>query len=190
MTDHTDHTADTSEADTVSAVAAVDSPDEQADLADDLTPTDEKDDLAGLGKGSAGSRVPGTGALSGGFGFAGLALAVVSLTTNWTSGIMVSHDQYREEMNASSSGLPPQQQLDLAVSGWHVQGWWALGFAAAAVLCGVGASLLPAILRRGGTPGWAKASATGAVVVGLVGVVLGVLTIVGVIGGQLTAPAG
>ena len=31
--------------------------------------------------------VPGTGTVSGGFGFAGLALAIVSLTTNWTSGI-------------------------------------------------------------------------------------------------------
>jgi hypothetical protein len=33
--------------------------------------------------------VAGTGAVSGGFGFAGLALAIVSLTTNWTSSVVV-----------------------------------------------------------------------------------------------------
>ena len=91
--------------------------------------------------------------MSGGFGFAGLALAVVSLTTNWTSGVVVSHGQYSEEINAPSSGLTGQQQLNMYASGWHTQGWWALVFAAAAVLFGVGALLLPRILRRGGDPG-------------------------------------
>ena len=43
--------------------------------------------------------------------------------------------------------------------------------------------------RSGTTPGWAKAAATGAIIVGLVGAVLAVLTIVGVFGGHLTAPA-
>ena len=52
-----------------------------------------------------------------------------------------------------------------------------------------GALLLPGIRRSGATPGWAKAAATGAIIVGLVGVVLAVLTIVGVFGGHLTAPA-
>jgi hypothetical protein len=47
---------------------------------------------------------------------------------------------------------------------------------------------LPRILGRGGTPGWAKAAATGAIIVGLVGVVLAVLTLTGVFGGHLTAP--
>jgi hypothetical protein len=52
-----------------------------------------------------------------------------------------------------------------------------------------GALLLPRILRRGGTPGWAKAAAAGAVMVGLAGGLLAVLTIAGVSGGHLTAPA-
>lgn len=130
---------------------------------------------------------PGRGVVSGGFGFAGLALAVVSLTTNWTSSVMVSHSQYSAEVGAGSSGLAAQQQLDLAVNGWHTQAWWALGFAVAAVLCGAGALFLPKIVRKSGTPGWAGAAATGAVIVGLVGVVLAVLTVAGVLGGQLTA---
>ena len=71
---------------------------------------------------------------------------------------------------------------------WHTQGWWALVFAAAAVLFGAGALLLPGIKRSGATPGWAKAAATGAIIVGLVGVLLAVLTITGVFGGHLTAP--
>src|SRR5262249_4102891 len=128
-------------------------------------------------------------AVSGGFGFAGLALAVVSLTTNWTSGIVVSHDQYSQEMKVPSSGLTVQQELNLYANGWHTQGWWAFVFAAAAVLFGAGALLLPRVLPSGGTPGWAKAAATSAIIVGLVGVLLAVLTITGVFGGHLTAPA-
>jgi hypothetical protein len=126
--------------------------------------------------------------VSGGFGFAGLALAVVSLTTNWTSGVMVSHSQYSEEIHAPSSGLTGQQQLNLAANGWHTQGWWALVFAAAAVLSGAGALLWPRVRRSGGTPGWAKAAATSAIIVGLVGALLAVLTLTGVFGGHLTAP--
>ena len=56
--------------------------------------------------------------MSGGFGFAGLALAIVSLTTNWTSSVVVSHAQNNEEMRAPSSGLTVQQQLDLSASGF------------------------------------------------------------------------
>lgn len=192
----TENTADTGKADagSESALATVESPDEHVDLTDDLTGVDGDDGLASeftrtAEDAPAGSRVPGTGAVSGGFGFAGLALAVVSLTTNWTSGIVVSRGQYTKEITAGSSGLSAQQQLDLAASGWQTQGWWALAFAAVAVLCGVGALFLPRILRRNGAPGWAKAAATSAVIVGLVGVILAVLTIVGVFGGHLTAPS-
>jgi hypothetical protein len=164
-----------------SALIAVDSQDEQADLPEELTEIDDDD--------SGRDGVLGTGVVSGGFGFAGLALAVVSLTTNWTSGVVVSHGQYSAEMNAPSSGLTVQQQLNVYANGWHTQGWWALVFAAAAVLFGAGALLLPRILRGVGTPGWAKAGATSAIIVGLVGALLAVLTIIGVFGGHLAAPA-
>ena len=182
----TDNTTNKSGADagSGSALIAFDSADEQADLLEELTEIDDDDD-----DDAGGNGVRGTGAVSGGFGFAGLALAVVSLTTNWTSGVVVSHGQYSEEMNAPSSGLTVQQDLNMYASGWHTQGWWALAFAAAAVLFGAGALLLPKILRGRSTPGWARAAATGAVIVGLVGVLLAVLTITGVLGGHLTAPA-
>ena len=174
-----------------SALVAVDSPDEQDDdFAPELETDDLSEDLIEINDDdSRGHGVLSTGAVSGGFGFAGLALAVVSLTTNWTSGVVVSHGQFSEEVGAPSSGLTAQQQLNMYASGWHTQGWWALVFAAAAVLFGAGALLLPGIRRSGTTPGWAKAAATGAIIVGLVGAVLAVLTIVGVFGGHLTAPA-
>jgi hypothetical protein len=170
-----------------SALIAVDS-DEQDDFAAEDFEIDElPEDLTEIDDSAARGGLS-TGAISGGFGFAGLALAVVSLTTNWTSGVVISHGQYSAEMNAPSSGMTAQQELNLYASGWHTQGWWALVFAAVAVLFGAGALLLPKI-RSGGTPGWAKAAATGAVIVGVVGVLLAVLTIVGVFGGHLTAPA-
>jgi hypothetical protein len=173
-----------------SALIAVDSPDEQADLPEELTEIDdlpEELDETDDDDASGGAGVLGTGAVSGGFGFAGLALGIVSLTTNWTSGVVVSHGQYSAEMNAPSSGMTAQQELNLYASAWHTQAWWALVFAAVAVLFGAGALLWPKI-RSGNTPGWAKAAATGAIIVGLVGALLAVLTVVGVFGGHLTAP--
>jgi hypothetical protein len=190
MTDNATKTTK-ADADSGSALVTLDSPDEQADLPEELTEIDdlqeeptEIDD-----EDSDGDGVLGTGAVSGGFGFAGLALAVVSLTTNWTSGVVVSHGQYSQEMNAPSSGMTAQQQLNMYANSWHTQGLWALAFAVAAVLCGAGALLLPRVVRSGDTPGWAKAAATGAITVGLVGALLAVLTVAGVFGGHLTAPA-
>jgi hypothetical protein len=189
----TDNTTNNGKADagSGSALIAFDSTDEEADLSEELTEIDDlQEELTETDDDdSRGHGVLGTGAVSGGFGFAGLALAVVSLTTNWTSGIVVSRGQYSAEMNAPSSGLTVQQELNLYANGWHTQGWWALVFAAAAVLFGAGALLWPRIRHSGGTPGWAKAAATGAIIVGLVGALLAVLTLVGVIGGHLTAPA-
>ena len=186
MTDNSTNNSETG-AGSSSALIAEDSPDEEVDFPEEPTdleePTEVDDDLTGGG-------VPGSGAVSGGFGFAGLALAVVSLTTSWTSGVVVSHDQYSQEVSAPSSGLTAQQQLNMYANGWHTEGWWALVFAGAAVLFGVGALLLPWIRLNRGTPGWAKAAAGGAIIVGLIGVLLAVLTIIGVFGGHLTAPAG
>jgi hypothetical protein len=187
----TDNTANKGGADAGagSALIALDSPDEQADLSEELTEIDDLDEPAETDDDDLDAdSVPGAGAVSGGFGFAGLALAVVSLTTNWTSGVIVSHGQYNEEMHAPSSGLTTQQQLDMIANGWHTQAWWALLFGAVAVLFGAGALLSPRVLRGGVTPGWARAAATSAIIVGLVGALLAVLTIAGVFGGHLTAP--
>jgi uncharacterized membrane protein len=190
MTDNTTNN-DGADAGSGSALITVDSPDEQADLPDELTESDDlAEDLTEIDDAdSGGDGVLATGAVTGGLGFAGLALAVVSLTTNWTSSVVVSHGQYSEELHAPSSGLTTQQELNLYANGWHTQGWWALVFAAVAVLFGAGALLLPRVLRTGGNPGWAKAAATGAIIVGLVGALLAVLTIVGVFGGHLSVPS-
>ena len=187
MTDNTTNNGG-ADAGSGSALIAVDSPDEQDDFDAELETDDLSDDLTEIDDDDSGGHgVLSTGAVSGGFGFAGLALAVVSLTTNWTSGVVVSHAQYSQEMNAPSSGPTVQQELNMYASGWHTQGWWALAFAAVAVVFGAGALLLPRI-RSGGTPGWAKAAATGAIIVGLVGALLAVLTVAGVFGGHLVAP--
>ena len=192
----TDNNADKSATDAGagSALVAVDSPDAQADLPEELTELEELTEVEEFAAADddepGGDGIPATGAVSGGFGFAGLALAVISLTTNWTSGVVASHAQYSEEMTAPSSGLTAQQQLNMIANGWHTQGWWALVFGAAAMLFGAGALLSPRVLRSGGTPGWAKAAATSAIIVGLVGALLAVLTLVGVFGGHLTAPGG
>ena len=186
MTDNSTNKGGTA-AESGSGLVALGSPDEEAALPEELTEID--DDGSDEDYGSDEDDVPGTGAVSGGFGFAGLALAIVSLTTNWTSSVVVSHAQYNEEMRAPSSGLTAQQELDLYANGWHTQGWWALVFAVAAVLFGAGALLSRRVLLRGGTPGWAKAAATSAIIVGLVGALLAILTITGVFGGHLTVPA-
>jgi len=179
MTDNSMNKGGT-DAEPESEIVALGSPDEEAAPLEELIEIDDGPDE---------DDIPRTGALSGGFGFAGLAFAIVSLTTNWTSSVVVSHAQLNEEMRAPSSGLTGQQELDLSANGWHTQGWWALVFAVAAVLFGGGALLSARILRSGGTPGWAKAAATGAIIVGLVGALLAILTITGVFGGHLTAPA-
>ena len=85
-------------------------------------------------------------------------------------------------------GTQLANELNMYADSWHTQGWWALVFAVVAVLFGAGALLLPRITRGGRTPGWGKAAATGAIIVGLVGVLLAVLTVAGVFGGHLTAP--
>jgi hypothetical protein len=189
MTDNTTNNG-TAEAGSGSTLIALNSQDEQVDLAEEFDDNDDlPEELTEVGDDDSGEKgFLSSGAVSGGFGFAGLALAVVSLTTNWTSSVVVSRAQYSQEMNAPSSGLTVQQDLNLYANGWHTQGWWALVFAAAAVLFGAGALLLPRVRRGGGTPGWAKAAAAGAVIVGLVGVLLAVLTVTGVFGGHLTAP--
>jgi hypothetical protein len=179
MTDNSMNNSGT-DAESESELVALDTPDEEAASLEELIEIDDGPDE---------DDIPGTGAVSGGFGFAGLALAIVSLTTNWTSSVVVNHTQLNEEMRAPSTGLTGQQELDLSASGWHTQGWWALVFAVAAVLFGSGALLSARVLRSGRTPGWAKAAATGAIIVGLVGALLAILTITGVFGGHLTAPA-
>src|ERR1700742_1624689 len=117
MTDNTMNTGET-DAGSASALVALGSPDEQADLPEDLTglPDEEADlaeDLTEVHDDSADDAPMGSGALSGGFGFAGLALAIVSLTTNWTSSVVVRHGQNTAEGNAPASGLTVQQHVDL-----------------------------------------------------------------------------
>ena len=88
-----------------------------------------------------------------------------------------------------TSQASAQTALNMYENGWHTQAWWALAFALGSVLFGAGALLSPSILLSGKTPGWAKAGATAAVIVGLIAALLAILTITGVIGGHIVAPS-
>src|ERR1700752_1498910 len=128
MTDNTTN-KDAADAGSGSVLVAFDSADAQADLPEELTEIDDLPEEPAESDNDDPGRdgLLGTGAVSGGFGFAGLALAVVSLTTNWTSGVVVSHGQYSAEMHAPSSGLTVQKELNLYASGWETQGWGGAG---------------------------------------------------------------
>jgi hypothetical protein len=132
--------------------------------------------------------VPGSGAVSGAFGFAGIILGLVSLTTNWTSGVVTTHQVDNFEVNLKTQ-MTNQQYVDITHTGWHTQAQWALVFAVAAVLFGAGSLLSPSLLLSGKSPAWAKAASWAAVIVGLVGVLLAVLTLTDVFGAAITAPA-
>jgi len=149
-----------------------------AELPEELIEIDEAD---------AEEDVPGSGTISGGFGFAGLALGLVSLTTNWTSGVISSRDLDKSEVNLKTQ-MSNQDYVNFAHSGWHTQALWALFFAIGAVLFGAGSLLSPSLLLSGKSPAWAKAASVAALIVGLIGVVFAVLTLTNVIGGALTAP--
>lgn len=150
-----------------------------ADLPEELIEIDEAD---------AEEDVPGSGAVSGGFGFAGLALGLVSLTTNWTSGVISSRDLDNSEVNLKTQ-MTNQDYVNFAHSGWHTQAMWALFFGIGAVLFGAGSLLSPSLLLSGKSPAWSKAASFAAVIVGLIGVAFAVLTLTDVIGGALTAPS-
>lgn len=180
MTENTTTTGGTEAESETEFVAVGSTANEEAALPEELIEIDDD--------GADEEDVPGTGAVSGGFGFAGLALAIVSLTTNWTSGIVVSHSQYIEQVHETSSASA-QVALDMYENGWHTQAIWALAFALGGVLFGAGALLSPSILLSGKTPGWAKAGATAALIVGFVAALLAILTLAGVIGGHIVAPS-
>ena len=180
MTDNSTNKGGT-DAESESGLVALGSPDEETALPEELIEIDDD--------GSDEDDVPGTGAVSGGVGSPAWPsrsspLRQTGPAASW------SVTRSTTKRCAPSSGLTVQQQLDLSANGWHTQGWWALVFAIAAVLFGAGALLSPRVLLRGGTPGWAKAAATSAIIVGLVGALLAILTITGVFGGHLNAPAG
>lgn len=149
-----------------------------ADLPEELIEIDEPD--------AEEEDVPGSGAVSGGFGFAGLALGLVSLTTNWTSTVVSARGLDNSEVNTNP--LTNQKFVDFTHTSWHTQALWALAFAIGAMLFGAGSLLSPSLLLSGRTPGWAKAASVAALIIGAIGVVLAVLTLTNVFGAAITAP--
>jgi len=150
-----------------------------ADLPEELIEIDETD---------TEEDVPGSGAVSGGFGLAGVVFGLVSLTTNWTASVISerANDYGQVHSAATTQAQANQLGVTLAHSGWHTQAMWSLIFAIAALLFGAGSLLSPSLLLSGKSPAWSKAVSFAAVIVGVVGVVLALLTLTNVFGAAIT----
>lgn len=167
------------ESETEIASSAVSEP----ELADPVQPeelqeVDEEDD---------GEEAVGSGFVSGAFGLTSLVLAIASLSGSWLGAVYSARAQYDSELKAKSQST--QASLDAFHSGWHAQA--ALGgiFALAALLIGAGVLAAPSLLLSGRSPAWARASALGGIIVGLIGLLLAILTWYNVIAAGLSAPA-
>lgn len=134
-----------------------------------------------------GEEPSGSGFVSGAFGLTSLVLAIVSLTGGWLGTVYGARAEYVAELNAKTQST--QGSLDAFHSSWHGQA--ALGgiFAVAALLFGAGVLASPALLLSGKTPAWARATALGGLILGLIGLILALLTWFNVLAPGLTAPS-
>ena len=128
----------------------------------------------------------GSGFVSGAFGLTSLVLAVVSLTGGWLGTVYGARAEYVAELKTKTQST--QASLDAFHSSWHGQA--ALGgiFALAALLFGAGVLASPALLLSGKTPGWARATALGGLILGAIGLLLAILAWFNIIAPGLTAP--
>jgi hypothetical protein len=133
-----------------------------------------------------GEEPTGSGFVSGAFGLTSLVLAIVSLTGGWLGTVYGARAEYVAELNTKTQST--QASLDAFHSSWHGQA--ALGgiFAIAALLFGAGVLASPALLLSGKTPGWARATALGGLILGAIGLLLAILAWFNILAPGLTAP--
>ena len=133
-----------------------------------------------------GAELVGSGFVSGAFGLTSLVLAIVSLTGGWLGTVYGARAEYVAELKTKTQST--QASLDAFHSSWHGQA--ALGgiFALAALLFGAGVLASPALLLSGKTPGWARATALGGLILGAIGLLLAILAWFNIIAPGLTAP--
>jgi len=155
----------------VSEPELVEQPEELADI-------DEDDD------GTA--EAAGSGFVSGAFGVTSLVLAAASLTGGWLGTVYGARSEYLVELNSKAQSA--QASLNAFHSSWHGQAAIAGIFAIAALLVGAGVLASPSLLLSGRTPTWARATALGGVILGLIGLLLAILTWYNVLAAGLTAP--
>jgi hypothetical protein len=146
---------------------------------EELAEFDEADD--------DGDEPVGSGFVSGAFGLTSLVLAIVSLTGGWLGTVYGARAEYVAELNTKQQST--QASLDAFHSSWHGQA--ALGgiFAIAALLFGAGVLASPALLLSGKTPAWARASALGGLILGLIGLLLAILAWFNILAPGLHAPS-
>lgn len=153
----------------------------------ELTEPEQPEELAEFDEGDDDGEEPtGSGFVSGAFGLTSLVLAIVSLTGGWLGTVYGSRAEYVSELKIKTQSA--QASLDAFHSSWHGQA--ALGgiFAIAALLFGAGVLASPALLLSGRTPAWARATALGGLILGLIGLLLAILTWYNIIAPGLTAP--
>jgi hypothetical protein len=134
-----------------------------------------------------GEEPTGSGFISGAFGLTALVLGLVSLTGGWLGTVYGARAEYVAELNTKTQST--QASLDAFHSSWHGQA--ALGgiFAIAALLFGAGVLASPALLLSGKTPAWARASALGGLILGLIGLLLAILAWFNILAPGLHAPS-
>jgi hypothetical protein len=145
--------------------------------------SEEPDELLEIEDDEDGEGAESSGFVAGGFGLTSLAFAVISLTGGWLANVY----QQRRTLELTKTQISSlKQEYDVYSSQWHTQGLFALIFGLAALLIGAGVLAAPSLLLSGRSPGWARATALGGLIVGFVGLLLGALQWFDVIGGQIS----
>ena len=132
-----------------------------------------------------------SGLVAGAFGFTALALGFVALGGSWIGAVYNSRASAWSQVTAKTATTQTQEnqiELSALTSGWHAQAVLGGIFALAALLFGAGVLAAPSLLLSGKAPAWARGAAVGALVLGVIGLALALLTWYGVIAGSLTAP--
>ena len=147
---------------------------------------EQPEELAELDEDDETEEAAGSGFVSGAFGITSLVLAVASLTGGWLGTVYGARAEYQVELKSTAQSA--QASLNAFHSSWHGQA--ALGgiFALAALLFGAGVLASPALLLSGKTPGWARATALGGLILGAIGLLLAILAWFNIIAPGLTAP--
>ncbi len=152
----------------------------------ELAEPDQPEELREFDEEDETEDASGSGFVSGAVGLASLVLGLASLGGGWLGSIYGARAEYMTELKTKTQST--QASLDAFHSSWHAQA--ALGgiFSIAALLFGAGVLAAPGLLLSGRTPAWARASALGGVIIGLIGLILALLTWFNIIAPGLTAP--
>ncbi len=153
----------------------------------ELAEPEQPEELVELDEDDETEEAAGSGFVSGAFGITSLVLAAASLTGGWLGTVYGARAEYNAELKAKQQST--QASLDAFHSAWHAQAAFGGIFALAALLIGAGVLASPGLLLSGRTPTWARATALGGIILGLIGLLLALLTWFNVLAPGLSAPS-